>query len=66
VKKADEPKEDLVVFAFRLTPQERDMLHKAAGPAKASRFVRTLAVAAAMGDRSTIATLLGMEPPEIK
>jgi hypothetical protein len=64
--KPDEPKEDLVVFAFRLTAEERDMLHKAAGPAKASRYVRTLAVAAAMGDRSTIATLLGMEPPEIK
>jgi hypothetical protein len=66
MKQADEPKEDLVVFAFRLTAKERDMLHKAAGPAKASRFVRTLAVAAATGDRSTIATLLGMEPPEIK
>ena len=65
-KQKAEPKADLVVFAFRLTAAERDLLHKAAGPAKASRFVRTLAVAAAMGDRSTVATLLGGEPAEIK
>ena len=34
-----EPKvkeEGLVVFAFRLTPEERDAIHKAAGPARAS------------------------------
>ena len=31
------PKEELVVFAFRLTPAERDAIHKAAGPAKASQ-----------------------------
>jgi hypothetical protein len=64
-EQSDEPKEDLVVFAFRLTPKERDMLHKAAGPAKASRYVRTLAVAAALGDRSKIAQLLGMEAPKV-
>jgi hypothetical protein len=63
---ADTPKEELVVFAFRLTAEERDLIHKAAGPAKASRFVRTLVVAGALGDRRKIAALLGVEPPEIK
>jgi hypothetical protein len=58
-EQSDEPKEDLVVFAFRLTPKERDMLHKAAGPAKASRYVRTLAVAAASGDKARVEQLLG-------
>ena len=32
-----ESKEELVVFAFRLTAAERELLHKAAGPAKASK-----------------------------
>ena len=39
-----------VVFAIRLRRSERDLIHKAAGSGKASRFVRTLAVAAAGGD----------------
>ena len=38
-------KEKLAVFAFRLTPAERDAIHKAAGPARASKFVRRVAVA---------------------
>jgi hypothetical protein len=49
----------MVVFAFRLTPQERDLIHKAAGPAKASRYVRTLEVAAATGDEELVLKLLG-------
>ena len=53
-KKARAPKEDLVVFAFRLTPAERDLIHKAAGPAKASRFVRALCLHAARGDVDTV------------
>ncbi len=36
-----------VVFAFRLSPQERDTIHKAAGPRGASRFVLEAALAAA-------------------
>jgi hypothetical protein len=49
------PKEEgLVVFAFRLTEAERDAIHKAAGPARASRFVRTIAVAAANEDEAAI------------
>ena len=57
------PAEDLVVFAFRLTPKERDLIHKAAGPAKASRYVRTLAVAAANGDEALVLKLLGGPAP---
>lgn len=53
------PTGDLVVFAFRLTPAERDLIHKAAGPAKASKYVRTLAVAAANGDEELVLKLLG-------
>ena len=49
-----ESKEELVVFAFRLTAAERELLHKAAGPAKASKWIRTLAVAAASGDRDRV------------
>jgi uncharacterized protein (DUF1778 family) len=40
-------KEPLVVFAFRLRPEERDAIHKAAGPGKATKFVLTAALAAA-------------------
>ena len=53
-----EPEEELVVFAFRLTADERELIHQAAGPARASRFVRALAVAAACGDEGAIKLLL--------
>jgi hypothetical protein len=56
-----EPRENLCVFAFRLTEAERDSIHKAAGPAKASKFVRTLAVAAARNDEDAVkATMKGI------
>jgi len=60
---AKEPKEksqreDLCVFAFRLTPEERDAIHKAAGPAKASKFVRALAVAAARNDAAAVKAIM--------
>ena len=57
VKETREPnpkEEGLVVFAFRLTETERLEIHKAAGPARASRFVRTIAVAAAREDEAAI------------
>ncbi len=50
VKAPKEPKalkEPLVVFAFRLKPEERDAIHEAAGPGKATRFVLAAALAAA-------------------
>ena len=45
--KAKTKPENLCVFAFRLMPEERDAIHKAAGPARASKFVRAVAIAAA-------------------
>ena len=44
------PKEDLVVFAFRLTQAERDAIHETAGPRNATQFVRRVAVAFATKD----------------
>ena len=60
---AKEPKEkaqreDLCVFAFRLTPEERDAIHTAAGPAKASKFVRALAVAVAKKDEAAVKAIM--------
>lgn len=51
-KPKPKPKEELCVFALRLTPAERDALHAMAGPARASRFARTVLAAAAQGDES--------------
>jgi hypothetical protein len=48
------PKEELRVFAFRLTAEERDAIHAAAGPAKASKYVRGLTLAASRGDEKTV------------
>ncbi len=49
-QKVAKPKEDLVVFAFRLTEAERTKIHVAAGPANASRFIRHIAIAFADED----------------
>ena len=57
-KKEKAPKEPQVVFAFRLTEAQRDTIHKAAGPGKATRFVRSAALAAASGDRPAFEELL--------
>ena len=56
--KKDAPGKDLCVFAFRLTAEERNAIHKAAGPAKASKFVRALAVAAARNDEATVEVIM--------
>ena len=49
-KKEKALNEPLVVFAFRLSEADRTLIHKAAGPAKATRFVLSAALAAASGD----------------
>jgi hypothetical protein len=49
-KKEKAPKQPQVVFAFRLSEADRTLIHRAAGPAKATRFVRGAALAAATGD----------------
>ena len=57
-KKERAPKEELVVFAFRLTPAERDAIHKAAGPAKACKYVRALTRAASVGDLDLVTRIV--------
>ncbi|MCH7779354.1 MAG: hypothetical protein IH848_00780 [Acidobacteria bacterium] len=57
-KKNDKPKEDLVVFAFRLTEAERTAIHQTAGPANASRFIRRVAVAFANEDEYAFKAVL--------
>jgi hypothetical protein len=47
-------REELCVFAFRLTEAERNDIHKAAGPGKASKFARNLLVAAARKDDAAV------------
>ena len=60
VKKAENKpqRDELCVFAFRLTPKEREDIHKAAGPGKASKFVRSLAVAAARKDEAAVKAIM--------
>jgi hypothetical protein len=43
-KRTKQPKEDVVVFACRVSQAERDAFHTATGPAGASRFARKLMV----------------------
>ncbi|MBU2691761.1 MAG: hypothetical protein KJ970_12615 [Candidatus Eisenbacteria bacterium] len=50
--------EPLVVFAFRLTRAERDLIHKATGSGKATKFVKGVIVAAARGDLDTIKAIV--------
>ncbi|MCK4415109.1 MAG: hypothetical protein KAY32_16375 [Candidatus Eisenbacteria sp.] len=62
VTASEEPKkasrDGLCVFAFRLTPEERTAIHKAAGPAKASKFARSLLVAAARNDAAAVKAIM--------
>ena len=51
-RKEKSPAEPQVVFAFRLSEADRDRIHEAAGPGKATQFVRAAALAAATGDRT--------------
>ena len=46
-KKATTKRDERVVFAFRLSPADRDAIHKAAGPRGASQFVLQAALTAA-------------------
>jgi hypothetical protein len=51
-------RDNLCVFAFRLTAEERDAIHKAAGPGKASKFARGLLVAAARNDEAGVKAIM--------
>ena len=61
-KKEKAPKEELCVFAFRLTPAERDAIHKTAGPTKASKLIRRVAVAFANRDEEAFREVLEDAP----
>jgi hypothetical protein len=50
--------DDLVVFAFRLSSTEREEIHAAAGSARASRFVRAVALAAARRDVAQLQSIM--------
>ena len=65
-KKEKAPKEPLVVFAFRLSEADRDLIHKAAGPAKATKFVRAAALAAANQDSKAFEELTAQAKSNLK
>ena len=66
VKKEKAPKEPMVVFAFRLSEADRDRIHKAAGPAKATKFVRSAALAAANQDSKAFDELTAQAKSNLK
>ena len=51
-------KEDLMTFAFRMPKAESVALHKAAGPANASRVMRLLAGAFVAEDRAAFESIV--------
>jgi len=62
-----EPKKaDLVVFAFRLPAADRDAIHKAAGPGRATKFVHAAALAAARADSKTFENLVNQAKTNLK
>ncbi len=65
-KKQKAAKEPQVVFAFRLSETDRDLIHKAAGPAKATRFVRSAALAAANANNKTFEALVAQAKTNLK
>jgi len=66
LKKEKAPKEPQVVFAFRLSEADRNLIHKAAGPAKATRFVRSAALAAANQDSKAFDELVAQAKSNLK
>ena len=65
-KKEKAPREPQVVFAFRLSEADRDLIHKAAGPAKATRFVRAAALATANGNDKAFEALVAQAKANLK
>jgi len=61
-----EPIQDACVFAFRLAIGDRDLIHRAAGSGKATRFVRGAALAAANGDTKAFEELIGQAKANLK
>ena len=71
-KKAKEPKQEKspqepqVVFAFRLSEADRDLIHRAAGRGKATRFVLGAAVAAATSNTKAFEALTAQAKTNLK
>jgi len=65
-KKEKAVKENLVVFAMRMRVEERDLIHRAAGPAKATKFVRAAALAAANQDSKAFEELTAQAKSNLK
>ena len=61
-----EPIVDACVFAFRLSTADRELIHRAAGSGKATRFVRGAALAAANGDTKAFEELFGQAKANLK
>ena len=57
-KIAKATRDELVVFAIRLPKVDRDIIHVAAGPQKASEFAREVLVAAATNDLPAMKKIL--------
>ncbi len=60
------PTDKIVVFAFRLPSGERDLIHKAAGPGNATKFVRGAVLAAANADAKAFEALAVQAKPNLK
>ena len=56
-RQAGPKRDDLVVFAFRLPKGDRDLIHTAAGPGKASSFGLAAILAAATADKKAFDAL---------
>ncbi len=65
-RKEKTPREPLVVFAFRLAAAERDLIHKAAGPGKATRLVKGATLAAATGNTKAFEELTTQAKTNLK
>jgi len=65
-KKEKAPREPQVVFAFRLSEADRKRIHDAAGPGKATRFVRAAALAAANADAKAFEALVAQAKANLK
>jgi hypothetical protein len=65
-KKEKSPAEPQVVFAFRLSEQDRDRIHAASGPGGATQFVRASAIAAANGDSAAFETLVAQAKSNLR
>lgn len=65
-KKAGAERQELVVFAFRLTEPERNVIHNAAGRGKATSFARAALAAVATGDAAAVKDLMACAAKNLK